>query len=222
MATDSSRDRWASCRRSCSPRSAPAPFQVTATAAAAAEGTTTPEVPRTTLVHTVAMGEDLGAEGPRTKVSKVSTKRCPAVLSPRASGRRGGGGLCLAARPEIPSRGVGGALAVRRDPQRPPFPLPSLRRWIFLAVQLQLPRLRPKLQRPPQLLPGVARRLRQKRSQHELPVQIKQPLPPWVWSFVTSCTCAPFEYSVLLHHSKHVNPPLPCPPPPVSMLQCSL
>lgn len=69
------------CRRSCSPRSAPAPFQVTATAAAAAEATTTPEVPRTTLAHTGAMGEDLGAEGPRTKVSKVSTKRFPKALS---------------------------------------------------------------------------------------------------------------------------------------------
>lgn len=95
------------------------------------------------------------------------------------------------ARGQVPKshpHSTGGAPALRPDPQQPPFSLPSLHRWIFLAVQLQLPGLRPKLQRPPQFLPGVPRRLRQKRSQHELPVQIKQPLPPRARGFLTSCT----------------------------------
>ncbi|KYO40304.1 hypothetical protein Y1Q_0008989 [Alligator mississippiensis] len=35
------------------------------------------EVPRTTLDHTVAMGEDLGEEGPHTKVNKVDILLSP-------------------------------------------------------------------------------------------------------------------------------------------------
>ncbi|XP_071275122.1 interleukin enhancer-binding factor 3 isoform X2 [Agelaius tricolor] len=50
-------------------------------------------------------------------------------------------------------------------------------RRILLPVQLQLPGF-PELQRPPQLLPGVAGRIRQERAQHELPVQINPPVAP--------------------------------------------
>lgn len=50
-------------------------------------------------------------------------------------------------------------------------------RWLLLTVQLQLPRVRPELQRPGQLLPVPGRLRQERRPQHELPVQIKARAP---------------------------------------------